>query len=49
MKIEDISTKEEMDKFAQQDGIFGVHLQSDVPGAEISAGSLGHGFGLSRC
>ena len=22
--------KEEMDKFAQQDGIFGVHLQSDV-------------------
>jgi len=39
--------KEEMDKFAQQDGIFGVHLQSDVPGAEISAGSLGHGFGLA--
>ena len=39
--------KKEMDKFAQQDGIFGVHLQSDVPGAEISAGSLGHGFGLA--
>jgi len=39
--------KEEMDRFAQQDGIFGVHLQSDVPGAEISAGSLGHGFGLA--
>ena len=39
--------KEEMSRFAQQDGIFGVHLQSDVPGAEISAGSLGHGFGLA--
>jgi len=39
--------KEEMDRFAQQDGIFGVHLQQTVPGAEISAGSLGHGFGLA--
>ena len=39
--------KKEMDKFAQQDGIFGVHLQYTVPGAEISAGSLGHGFGVA--
>ena len=39
--------KEEMNRFAQQDGIFGVHLQKTVPGAEISAGSLGHGFGLA--
>ena len=35
-----------MDKFAQQDGIFGVHLQSDVPGRNFG-GSLGHGFGLA--
>ena len=39
--------KSEMDRFAQKDGIFGVHLQSSVPGAEITAGSLGHGFGLA--
>ena len=39
--------KEEMDRFAQKNGIFGVHLQASVPGAEISAGSLGHGFGLA--
>ena len=39
--------KKELDKFAQKDGIFGVHLQKTVPGAEISAGSLGHGFGLA--
>jgi len=40
-------SKKEMEKFAQQDGIFGVHLQMTVPGAEISAGSLGHGFGVA--
>ena len=40
-------SKNEMKKFAQKDGIFGVHLQKTVPGAEISAGSLGHGFGLA--
>lgn len=34
-------------KFAQEDGMFGVHLQSDVPGAEITSGSLGHGFGIA--
>lgn len=39
--------KEELGRFAQKDGIFGVHLQYTVPGAEISAGSLGHGFGLA--
>lgn len=38
---------EEMDKFAQQDGMFGVHLQHTVPGAEITCGSLGHGFGMA--
>ncbi|NQU19201.1 transketolase [bacterium] len=39
--------KKELDKFNQKDGIFGVHLQHDVPGAEITAGSLGHGFGIA--
>lgn len=39
--------KEEVNKFAQADGIFGVHLQHDVPGAEITCGSLGQGFGIA--
>lgn len=33
--------------FAQANGKFGVHLQMSVPGAEITAGSLGHGFGIA--
>jgi transketolase len=39
--------KEELQRFAQTDGIFGVHLQHDVPGAEITCGSLGQGFGIA--
>ena len=39
--------KDELDKFCQADGIFGVHLQHDVPGAEITAGSLGSGLGIA--
>ena len=39
--------KEELEKFCQADGKFGVHLQHDVPGVEITAGSLGHGFGVA--
>lgn len=39
--------KLELDKFANVGGSFGVHLQKDVPGAEITSGSLGHGFGLA--
>ncbi len=39
--------KKELDRFNQEDGIFGVHLQHDIPGAEITAGSLGHGFGIA--
>jgi transketolase len=39
--------KKEREKFAQKDGRFGIHLQHTVPGAEITAGSLGHGFGLA--
>lgn len=34
-------------KFCQSDGMFGVHLQNDVPGVEITAGSLGHGLGIA--
>lgn len=34
-------------KFCQADGMFGVHLQHDVPGVEITAGSLGHGLGIA--
>jgi len=37
----------ELKKFAQYGGKFGVHLQKDVPGAEITCGSLGHGFGIA--
>ena len=33
--------------FAQKDGPFGVHLQKSVPGAEITCGSLGQGFGFA--
>ena len=39
--------KSELDNFSQKDGKFSIHLQKDVPGAEISAGSLGHGFGMA--
>ena len=36
-----------LDSFAQKGGRFGVHLQKDVPGAEITCGSLGQGFGIA--
>jgi transketolase len=39
--------KSELTKFAQKDGMFGVHLQNSVPGVEITAGSLGHGFNIA--
>lgn len=39
--------EEELSRFNQADGIFGVHLQHDVPGVEITSGSLGHGFGVA--
>jgi len=38
--------KEEIYKFCKADAIFGVHLQNDVPGVEITSGSLGHGLGI---
>ena len=39
--------KNELNNFSQRQGKFSLHLQKDVPGAEISAGSLGHGFGIA--
>jgi len=39
--------EKELKSFNQEDGMFGVHLQHDVPGAEITCGSLGHGFGIA--
>jgi transketolase len=38
--------KSQLSKFCQARGPFGVHLQKDVPGVEITAGSLGHGLGI---
>jgi transketolase len=40
-------SKKELDKFAQKGGKFGVHLQNNVPGVEITSGSLGQGFGVA--
>lgn len=39
--------EDRLDKFCRSDGPFGVHLQCDVPGVEITAGSLGLGFGIA--
>jgi transketolase len=39
--------KSELQDFAQENGRFGVHLQQDVPGVEITSGSLGQGFGIA--
>jgi transketolase len=40
-------SKKELKKFAQRGARFGVHLQNDVPGVEITSGSLGQGFGIA--
>ena len=39
--------KEELKKFNKKGGMFAVHLQNDVPGVEITAGSLGQGYGVA--
>lgn len=39
--------KEELTRFTRADGKFAVHLQKTVPGVEITAGSLGQGFGVA--
>lgn len=38
---------EALEKFCAPGGPFGVHLQHDVPGVEITSGSLGHGLGIA--
>lgn len=37
----------DLELFARAGGRMGVHLQRDVPGAEITSGSLGHGLGIA--
>ncbi|MCI8490138.1 MAG: transketolase [Lachnospiraceae bacterium] len=39
--------KEDLKLFAQAEGKMGVHLQDSVPGCEITAGSLGCGYGIA--
>ncbi|MCX5633856.1 MAG: transketolase [Phycisphaerae bacterium] len=39
--------KEDIGGFCKAEGKFGVHLQHSVPGAEITSGSLGMGFGIA--
>lgn len=39
--------KEKTERFCCADGIFGVHLQNDVPGVETTGGSLGQGLGIA--
>jgi transketolase len=39
--------RSDLDRLAQKDGKVGVHLQHNVPGVEITSGSLGHGFGVA--
>lgn len=38
--------KTKLAKFGQANGAVGVHMQCDVAGVEITAGSLGHGLGI---
>lgn len=40
-------SESEISRFCQAEGMFGVHLQDDVPGVEITSGSLGQGFGIA--
>lgn len=37
----------ELWKFAKKDGVLGVHLDHHIPGAVLTAGSLGHGLGIA--
>lgn len=39
--------KSEIDKFCTKDGKLGVLLRGDIPGVEITSGSLGCGLGIS--
>lgn len=37
----------DLELFAREGGRMGLHLQGDVPGVEITSGSLGHGLGIA--
>jgi len=37
----------ELKKFNKEGGMFAVHLQQDVPGVELTVGSLGQGYGIA--
>lgn len=37
----------EIERFAQKGGILGVHIGRNIPGIELTAGSLGHGLGIA--
>jgi len=39
--------KEELWKFASKGGLLGVHLDHNITSARVTAGSLGHGLGIS--
>lgn len=39
--------REWLTSFAKLDGPFGVHLQKNVPGIELTTGALGHGLGVA--
>lgn len=43
----DFFDRKELKKFTKRGGMFAVHLQNDVPGVEITVGSLGQGFGIA--
>jgi len=38
--------RSDLGRFCSAKGRFGVHLQHDVPGVEVTTGSLGHGLGI---
>lgn len=40
-------SKEELEGFTKLNGKFAVHLQQDVPGVELTVGSLGQGYGVA--
>lgn len=39
--------KTECDRYGQKGGMMGVHVHENVPGVEVSTGSLGCGFGVA--
>lgn len=39
--------REWLQRFTHHDGPFGVHLQKNVPGIELTTGALGHGLGVA--